>query len=70
MDEETNNGDVNDNNDDDNNNDWNVKTNFLPVINGTAGSILNPLGKYPNNIPGKHDIKELQKTAWVHGTDL
>ena len=42
---------------------WNVKTKVIPVIIGATGTISKSLGKYVSNIPGKHDIKELQKTA-------
>ena len=42
---------------------WNVKTNVTPVIIGATGTISKSLGKYVSNIPGKHDVKELQKTA-------
>jgi hypothetical protein len=39
---------------------WNVKT---KVIIGATGTISKPLRKYVSNIPGKHEVKELQKTA-------
>jgi hypothetical protein len=43
---------------------WNVvKTKVMPVIIGATGTISKSLRKYLRNIPGKHDIKELQKTA-------
>jgi len=42
---------------------WNVKTNVIPVIIGTTGTILKSFRKYGSNIPGKHEVKELQKTA-------
>jgi hypothetical protein len=35
---------------------WNVKTKVIPVIIGT-------FRKYVSNIPGKNEVKELQKTA-------
>jgi hypothetical protein len=41
----------------------NVKTNVTPVIIGTTGTISKSFRKYLSNIPGKHEIKELQKTA-------
>jgi hypothetical protein len=34
-----------------------------PVIIGAAGTVSKSLRQYPSNIPGKHEIKELQKTA-------
>jgi hypothetical protein len=42
---------------------WNVKTKVTPVIIGATGTISKSLRKYLSSIPGKHDIKELQKTA-------
>ena len=42
---------------------WNVKTKAIPVIIGATGTISKSLRKYVSNIPGKHDVKELQKTA-------
>jgi hypothetical protein len=42
---------------------WNVKTNVIPVIIGATGTISKSLRKYLCNIPGKHEIKEIHKTA-------
>jgi hypothetical protein len=42
---------------------WNVETKVTPVIIGATGTISKSFRKYLPNIPGKHDIKELQKTA-------
>jgi len=42
---------------------WNVKTKVIPVIIGTTGTISKPFRKYVRNIPRKHEVKELQKTA-------
>jgi len=42
---------------------WNVKTKMIPVILGTTGTISKSFRKYVSNIPGKHEVKELQKTA-------
>ena len=42
---------------------WNVKTEVIPVIIGTTGTISKSFKKHVSNIPGKHEIKELQKTA-------
>jgi hypothetical protein len=42
---------------------WNVKTKVMPVIIGPTGTISKSFRKYLSSIPGKHDIKELQKTA-------
>jgi hypothetical protein len=35
----------------------------IPVIIGATGTISNSFRKYVSNIPGNHDVKELQKTA-------
>jgi len=42
---------------------WNVKTKVIPVIIGATGTISKWFRKYVSNIPGKHEVKELQKTA-------
>jgi len=42
---------------------WNVKTKVIPVIIGATGTISNSFRKYVSNTPGKHEVKELQKTA-------
>jgi len=42
---------------------WNVKTQVIPVIIGTTGTISKSFRKYVSNIPGNHEVKELQKTA-------
>ena len=42
---------------------WNVKTKVIPVIIGATGTISKSFRKYVSNIPGKHGVKELQKTA-------
>jgi enolase len=42
---------------------WNVKTRVTPVITGATGTISKSFRKYLNNISGKHEVKELQKTA-------
>jgi hypothetical protein len=42
---------------------WNVKTNVIPVITGTTGTISKSFRKYLSNITGNHETKELQKTA-------
>jgi len=35
----------------------------MPVIIGATGTISKSFRKYVNNIPGKHEVKELQKSA-------
>jgi len=42
---------------------WNVKPNVIPVIIGATGTISKSFRKYVSNIPGKHEVTELQKTA-------
>ena len=42
---------------------WNIKTKVIPVIIGATGTNSKSFRKYVSNIPGKHEVKELQKTA-------
>jgi len=42
---------------------WSVKTNVIPVIIEATGTISKSFRKYVRNIPGKHEVEELQKTA-------
>jgi hypothetical protein len=42
---------------------WKVKTKVIPVIIGATGAISKSFRKYVSNIPGKHEVKELQKIA-------
>jgi len=42
---------------------WNVKTKVIPVIIVETGTISKSFRKYVSNIPGKHEVKGLQKTA-------
>jgi hypothetical protein len=42
---------------------WNLKTNVIPVIIGATGTISKAFRKYLSNVPGNHEVKELQKTA-------
>jgi len=46
---------------------WNVKSWVIPVITGATGTISKSLRQYLNNISGKNEIKEIQKTV-VLGT--
>jgi len=39
---------------------WNATANVIPV---TTGTISKSLRQCLNNVPGKHEIKELNKTA-------
>jgi len=41
----------------------NVKTKVIPVIRGATGTISKSFRKYVSNIPGSHEVKELQKTV-------
>ena len=44
---------------------WNVKRKVIPVVNGATGTtrISKSFRKHVSNIPGHHDVKELQKTT-------
>jgi hypothetical protein len=42
---------------------WNVKTRVIPVVIGATGTISKSFRKHVSNVPGHHDVKELQKTA-------
>ena len=42
---------------------WNVKTKVIPVIIGATGTVTMSFRKYVSKIPGKHEAKELKKTA-------
>jgi hypothetical protein len=42
---------------------WNVTTKVIPVTIVATGTISKSFRKYLSNIPGEHDVKELQKTA-------
>ena len=42
---------------------WYVKTKVIPVIIVATRTISKPFRKYVSNIPRKHEVKELQKTA-------
>ena len=42
---------------------WNAKTKVIPVIIGATGTLSKSFRKYVSNVPGKHEVKELQKTA-------
>jgi hypothetical protein len=42
---------------------WNVTTKMIPVIIGAIGTVSKSFRKYVSNIPGNHEVKELQKTV-------
>jgi hypothetical protein len=44
---------------------WNVKVKAIPVIIGVTGTISKSFIQYTNNTPGRHEMKELQKTAML-----
>jgi hypothetical protein len=41
----------------------NVTTKVIPVIIGATGTISKSFRKYVSNIPGNHEVQELQKKA-------
>ena len=45
---------------------WNVKTKVIPVIIGATGTVSKIFRKYVSNIPGKHEVKELQILGTAH----
>jgi hypothetical protein len=42
---------------------WNVKTKVMRVTIGATETISKSFRKYVSNILGKHEVKELHKTA-------
>jgi hypothetical protein len=42
---------------------WNVKPRVIRIVTAANGTISKSFRKYVSNIPGNHDVKELQKTA-------
>jgi len=42
---------------------WSIKPKVMSVITGAVGTISSSFREYLINMPGKHEIKELQKTA-------
>jgi hypothetical protein len=49
---------------------WNVQTSMIPVIIGATGSISKSFRKYLSNVPGKHEIRKVQKTAILGTADI
>jgi len=49
---------------------WNVKAEVIPVITGATGTISISLRQYMSNIKGKHEIKEIQKTAILRAVHI
>jgi hypothetical protein len=44
---------------------WNVKPKVIPVIIGATGIISKSFRKYMRNIPGNHEVQELQKAVML-----
>jgi hypothetical protein len=44
---------------------WNEKARVIQVIIGATETISKSLRQYLSNIPGKHEIKELQKYSHI-----
>jgi hypothetical protein len=44
---------------------WTGKAKVIPVIIGATGTISKSLREYLSNVPGKHEIKEVQKTSII-----
>jgi hypothetical protein len=49
---------------------WNVKIKVIPVSVGATETISKSFRKYLSNIPGKDEMKELQKTTIVGTTHI
>jgi len=47
-----------------------IKAKMIPVITGATGTISISFRKYLRNIPGKHEIKEVQKKAILDITQI
>jgi len=43
---------------------WNVKAKLIPIIIGATGTISKSFRKYVSDIPGNHDVRELQKQPY------
>jgi len=43
---------------------------MIPVIIGATGTISESFRKYVSNIPGKHEVQELQKTVILGTTHI
>jgi hypothetical protein len=49
---------------------WNVKTKAIQIIIGATGTISKSFRKYVSNIPGSHEVKELQKIAILGAANI
>jgi len=47
---------------------WNLKAKVIPVIPGATGNVSKSLRRYLSNIPGEHEIMELQKKTAILDT--
>jgi hypothetical protein len=47
---------------------WYVKTKVIPVIIGATAAISKSVSQYLSNMPGEHEIKEMQKKKAILGT--
>jgi len=48
----------------------NVEAKVIPVITGVTETISESLRHYLSNIPGKHEIKEMQKTTILSSAQI
>ena len=46
---------------------WKVKAKVIPVVVGVTGTVKKSFRLYLSNVPGEHEIKELQKPT-IFGT--
>jgi len=44
---------------------WSVKPKMIPVMTGATGNVSKSLKQYLSNIPGKREIKEIQKNSHI-----
>jgi len=44
---------------------WNVKAKVIPVIMRANGTLSKSLKQYLSNIPGEHEIKQMQKKGRI-----
>ena len=49
---------------------WHLKSKVISIIIGATETILKSLRQYLSNVPGKHEIKGLQKKTAILGTAL
>ena len=44
---------------------WNVKSRVIPVIIGATGTVSESFRKHVSNIPGNHEVRELQNNSHI-----